>query len=48
MKYISEKEYVLKMKKLKAQNISIERTKLLKEEKNKYKKRLKMPSTSKS
>lgn len=47
MRYISEKEYKSRMKQIKNQNISRERMLSLKVEKNKYKFKPKLPSTSK-
>lgn len=47
MKYISEKEYNLRMKKIQSQNVNIERMQSLKKEKNKYRPKIKLPSTTK-
>lgn len=47
MGYISEKEYESRMKKIQLENLSKERLEKLKQEENKYKAKLKLPSTSK-
>lgn len=47
MKYISEKEYNLRMKKIQSQNVNIERMQSLKKEQNKYRPKIKLPSTTK-
>lgn len=47
MKYINEKEYVAQMKRIKAINRSKERQKALKDERNKFYPKFKLPSTSK-
>lgn len=47
MRYISEKEYKHQMQRIKRENISKERRSRLKEEKNKYSHKFKLPSTSK-
>ncbi len=47
MKYISDKEYESRMKKIKLENMSKERLKKLKQEEDKYKPKFKLPSTSK-
>lgn len=47
MKYISEKEYNSRLKHIQQMNIARQRKQLLKEEKNKYKLKLKLPTTSK-
>lgn len=47
MRYISEKEYNSRMKRIKAQNASRKRRRQLRIEENKYKPKLKLPTTSK-
>ena len=47
MKYLSEKEYTIQMRKQKNINDGIQRYNELQEEKNKYKKHFKLPTTSK-
>lgn len=47
MRYISEKEYNARMKQVKKENIMRQRRQELRDEKNKYKSKLKLPSTSK-
>lgn len=47
MFYLTEKEYELRMKRIKRDNISKERKWKLKEERKKYKTKFKLPSTSK-
>lgn len=47
MNYLSEQEFDTQMEKIKKKNESIERKRKLKEEKNKYGFKLKLPSTSK-
>lgn len=47
MRYISKKEYESKMKRIQARNVSRRRRQCLKEERDKYKPRLKLPTTSK-
>ena len=46
-KFLSEKEYEARIRRIKRDNISKERKRKLKEEKGKYKAKLKLPSTSK-
>lgn len=47
MKYLSEREYNSQMRQIKANNIQKERMRELKEEKNKFRRKIKLPSTSK-
>lgn len=47
MKYISEKEFNFRMKEIQKENLSKERARKLKEEKQKGKQKRKIPSTSK-
>lgn len=47
MKYISEKEYNSRLKHIQQMNVVRQRKQSLKEEKNKYKPKLKLPTTSK-
>ncbi len=47
MKYITEKQYNNELKQIKIQNTVLQRKMSLKAEKNKYKKKIKLPSTSK-
>lgn len=47
MRYLSEEEYNSRLKKIELKNITKERKRKLREEKNKYKQKIKLPSTSK-
>lgn len=47
MNYISEKEYNARLKEIQKRNLIKERKRKLKEEENKYKTKIKLPSTSK-
>ena len=47
MKYISEKEYNNNLKQINKENESLKRLKSLREEQNKYRPKIKLPSTSK-
>lgn len=47
MGYLSEKEYNLRLKNIQIKNASIKRKQDLKAERNKYKSKLKLPTTSK-
>lgn len=47
MKYISEREYNTQLKRIQARNEGIERQRALKEERNKYRIKPKLPTTSK-
>lgn len=47
MRYISEREYNARLKRIQAKNEGIKRRIALKEERNKYRAKLKLPTTSK-
>ena len=47
MKYITQSKFENELAKIKARNKSYERKKLLKDEKNKYRNKIKLPSTTK-
>lgn len=47
MQYMSEKEYEQRLKQIKAKNVSRQRRQSLKNEEDKYKQQIKLPSTSK-
>lgn len=47
MGYLSEKEYTARLKEIQTRNESKERKRKLKEEKNKFRPKIKLPSTSK-
>lgn len=47
MRYLTDKEYESRLKKIKLKNKDKERKRILKNEKEKYKRKLKLPSTSK-
>lgn len=44
---MSDKEYNSRLRKIKAENLTMERKRKLREEKNKYRPKIKLPSTSK-